>query len=85
VKNDIVVYDIAEGLIVKSIYPSQDELLARSQVENGTQWQEAFERSFADLLPLLSLGSDIKVGIYTGQLRVVDDTIRSCGFSQDLE
>jgi hypothetical protein len=34
-----------------------------SQVGNSTQWQKAFERSFADFLPLLPLGSDIKVGI----------------------
>ena len=34
-----------------------------AQVGNGTQWLKAFERSFADFLPLLSLGGDIKVGV----------------------
>jgi hypothetical protein len=34
-----------------------------TQAGNGTHWLKAFERSFADFLPLLSLASDIKVGI----------------------
>jgi len=33
------------------------------KIENGTQWLKAFERSFADFLPLLSLEGDIKAGI----------------------
>ena len=32
-------------------------------VANHTQWQKAFERSFADFLPLLLLGSKIQVGV----------------------
>jgi hypothetical protein len=30
---------------------------------NLNQWQKAFERSFADFLPLLPLGSKIEVGL----------------------
>ena len=30
---------------------------------NYTQWQEAFKRSLEDFVPVLSIGSDIKVGI----------------------
>jgi hypothetical protein len=37
--------------------------VTRLEVWNSTHWQKAFERSFADFLPLLSLGSDIKAGI----------------------
>ena len=44
-----------------------------AQVGNGTQWLKAFERSFADFLPLLSLGGDIKVG-------VIDYIISMIGF-----
>lgn len=32
-------------------------------IANHTQWQKAFERSFADFLPLLPLGSEIQVGL----------------------
>jgi uncharacterized protein YjbI with pentapeptide repeats len=38
---------------------------------NGTQWLKAFERSFADFLPLLSLGGDIKVGIIDYIIKIV--------------
>jgi hypothetical protein len=34
-------------------------------VANHTQWQKAFERSFADFLPLLPLGSKIQVDCQT--------------------
>jgi uncharacterized protein YjbI with pentapeptide repeats len=42
-----------------------------AQVGNGTQWLKAFERSFADFLPLLSLGGEIKVGIIDYIIKIV--------------
>jgi hypothetical protein len=43
--------------------PSFSHIVGFTQAGNGTHWLKAFERSFADFLPLLCLGSDIKVGI----------------------
>jgi hypothetical protein len=37
---------------------------------NGTQWLKAFERSFADFLPLLPAG-DFKVGIIDYIIKIV--------------
>ncbi|MGB6627894.1 MAG: hypothetical protein WBE61_07160 [Nitrososphaeraceae archaeon] len=42
--------------------PSSSHVTGFTQVvANYTQWQKAFERSFADFLPLLPLGSKIQV------------------------
>ncbi len=41
-----------------------------AQFGNGTQWLKAFERSFADFLPLLPLG-DFKVGIIDYVIKIV--------------
>lgn len=38
---------------------------------NGTQWLKAFERSFANFLPLLSIGGDIKIGIIDYIIKIV--------------
>ena len=43
--------------------PSLSHVTSFSQVANHTQWQKAFERSFADFLPLLPPGSKIQVGL----------------------
>ena len=44
--------------------PSLSHVTGFTQVvANHTQWQKAFERSFADFLPLLPLGSKIQVGL----------------------
>jgi hypothetical protein len=44
--------------------PSLSHVTGFAQVvANHTQWQKAFERSFADFLPLLPLGSKIQVGL----------------------
>ena len=42
-----------------------------SNATNPIQLQKAFERSLADLLPILSLGSDIKVGIVDFIVKIV--------------
>jgi uncharacterized protein YjbI with pentapeptide repeats len=41
------------------------------EFRNDTQWLKAFERSFADFLPLLSLGGEIKVGIIDYIIKIV--------------
>ena len=43
--------------------PTTSTFVGFEKAGNATQWQKAFERSFADFLPLLPLGGDIKVGI----------------------
>jgi uncharacterized protein YjbI with pentapeptide repeats len=44
--------------------PSLSHVIGLTQVvANHTQWQKAFERSFADFLPLLPLGSKIQMGL----------------------
>jgi len=57
-------------------YPSAEPDITSSfigfaQVGNGTQWLKSFERSFADFLPLLSLGGDIKVGVIDYIIKIV--------------
>jgi hypothetical protein len=51
--------------------PSLSHIVGFNQIGNSTQWQKAFERSFADFLPLLSLGGDIKVGIIDYIIKIV--------------
>ena len=41
--------------------PSFSHVVGFTQAGNSTHWLKAFERSFADFLPLLSLGNDIKL------------------------
>ena len=44
--------------------PSLSHVTGFTQVvANHTQWQKAFERSFADFLPLLSLESKVQLGL----------------------
>ena len=38
-------------------------------------WQRAFERSFADFIPLLPLEGDIKVGIIDYIIKLVGGTV----------
>lgn len=42
---------------------------------NTTHWLEAFERSFADFLPLLSIGGDIKWGIVNYSIKIVGSVL----------
>ena len=43
--------------------PSFSHVVGFTQAGNSTHWLKAFERSFADFLPLLPLGSKIQVGL----------------------
>jgi hypothetical protein len=51
--------------------PSFSHVVGFTQAGNETHWLKAFERSFADFLPLISLGSDIKVGIIDYIIKIV--------------
>lgn len=51
--------------------PLFSHVVGFTQAGNGTHWLKAFERSFADFLPLLSLGSDTKVGIIDYIIKIV--------------
>jgi hypothetical protein len=44
-------------------------------VANHTQWQKAFERSFADFLPLLPLGSEIQVGLSDHVIKILSGAL----------
>jgi uncharacterized protein YjbI with pentapeptide repeats len=50
---------------------SFSHVIGFTQVGNVTHWSKAFERSFADFLPVLSLGGDIKVGIMDYIIKIV--------------
>jgi hypothetical protein len=54
---------------------SLSHIVGFSQIGNSTQWQKAFERSLADFLPLLPLGSDIKVGIGDYVIKLVGGAV----------
>ena len=51
--------------------PSFSHVVGFTQAGNSTHWLKAFERSFEDFLPLLSLGSDTKVGIIDYIIKIV--------------
>jgi hypothetical protein len=55
--------------------PSFSHIVGFSQIGNSTQWQKAFERSFADFLPLLPLGSDIKIGIGDYVIKIIGGAV----------
>ena len=50
---------------------STSTFVGSREMVNATQWLKAFERSFADFLPLLSLGGEIKVGIIDYVIKIV--------------
>jgi hypothetical protein len=51
--------------------PSFSHVTGFTQLGNHIQWEKAFERSFANFLPLLSLGTDIKIGIVDYIIKIV--------------
>jgi hypothetical protein len=48
--------------INSTLYNSTSHFVYLNQTGNMTQWLVAFQRSFGDFLPVLSLPSDIKIG-----------------------
>ena len=57
--------------INSSLYKSMSHFVFLSQAGNPTQWLAAFQRSLGDFLPVLSLPSDIKVGIIDYIIKIV--------------
>jgi hypothetical protein len=54
-----------------SLQPHTSTFVGFLKIGEAGQWLKAFERSFADFLPLLSLGGDIKVGIIDYIIKIV--------------
>jgi hypothetical protein len=50
-------------------------LVGFAQAGNYTHWIKAFERSMADFLPLISLASNIKVGLIDYIIKIVGGTL----------
>jgi hypothetical protein len=49
--------------INNSLYGNTSHFIFLKQAANSTRWLASFQRSLEDFLPVLSLPSDIKVGI----------------------
>jgi hypothetical protein len=49
--------------------------ITSSQIGNPTQWSKAFERSLGDFLPLLSMPSDIKIGLTDYIIKIVGGAV----------
>jgi len=61
--------------------PSLSHVTGLTQVvANHTEWQKAFERSFADFLPLLSLESKIQLGLSDYVIKILDGGVLTFGF-----
>src|SRR5215475_5691381 len=54
-----------------SLYNSTSHFVYLGQTGNSTQWLAAFQRSLGDFLPVLSLPSDIKVGIVDYIIKII--------------
>jgi hypothetical protein len=46
-----------------------------AQITNGSQWSKAGERSLGDFLPLLSMPSDIKIGLSDYVIKIVGGAV----------
>jgi pentapeptide repeat protein len=60
-----------DAVVDDSISSTASTFVGFEKARNGTQWLKAFERSFADFLPLLSIGGEIKVGIIDYIIKIV--------------
>jgi hypothetical protein len=54
-----------------SLYNSTSHFVYLNQAGNFTHWLTAFQRSLADFLPLLSLPSNIQVGVIDYIIKIV--------------
>jgi hypothetical protein len=54
-----------------SLYNTTSHFVYLNQAGNFTHWLTAFQRSLVDFLPLLSLPSDIKVGVIDYFIKIV--------------
>jgi hypothetical protein len=46
-----------------------------AQITNGSQWSKAGERSLGDFLPLLSMPSDIRIGLSDYVIKIVGGAV----------
>jgi hypothetical protein len=58
-----------------SLEPHTSTFVGFEKAINGTQWLKGFERSFADFLPLISIGGDIKVGAIDYIIKLLSGTL----------
>jgi hypothetical protein len=58
-----------------SAEPSFTNTVGFANATKITVWQRAFERSMADFLPLLSLGSEVKVGLIDYVIKIVGGAV----------
>ena len=58
-----------------SVHTPYSNFIGLANATNHTQLLKAFERSLADFLPIISLGSDIKVGIVDFIVKIVSSTL----------
>jgi hypothetical protein len=60
------------------LYNSTSHFVYLNQTGNSTHWLAAFKRSLADFLPLLSLPSNIQVGVMDYIIKIVGGAL-TCG------
>ena len=65
------VYDIYDTQLDKRVFIDMYQFYPSYNITNHIQLLTAFQRSLADFLPLLSLPSDIKVGVIDYIIRIV--------------
>jgi hypothetical protein len=51
------------------------KFIGLEEIKNPTQWQKAFERAMGDFIPLLTLPSDIKVGMIDFIIKIVGGAV----------
>jgi hypothetical protein len=51
------------------------KFIGLEQVRNPTQWQKAFERAMGDFIPLLSLPSEVKIGLIDYVIKIVGGAV----------
>ena len=54
---------------------TSSSFIGLAQITNGSQWSKAGERSLGDFLPLLSMPSDIKIGLVDYVVKIVGGAV----------
>jgi hypothetical protein len=62
---------LMQSIVNSSLYKSTSHFIYLNQAGNFTHWLTAFQRSLADFLPLLSLPSNIKIGVIDYIIKIV--------------
>jgi Pentapeptide repeats (9 copies) len=58
-----------------SLYNSTSHFVYLNQAGNSTHWQKAFERAMGDFIPLLSLPSEVKIGLIDYVIKIVGGAV----------